>query len=66
MKTEELKQDPIVKMLLEDIQAYLAGNDALLAEAKRSIMLLKKEYDVTPSFLANVCDTSLSRISEMW
>ena len=61
-----LAEDPVVKMLLEDIQAYFKGNYALQSEAKRSVEILKKEYDVTPSFIANACDAGLMDVSEIW
>ena len=66
MKTETLLNDPIVRMLLEDVQAYVGGNTTLLDEAKRSVTILKKEYDVTPSFVASACETTLSKVSEVW
>ncbi|MGF1708876.1 hypothetical protein [Enterovibrio baiacu] len=66
MKKEDLLSDPIVKMLLEDVQAYVCGNTTLLDEAKRSVTILKKEYDVTPSFVASSCETTLIKVSEVW
>ncbi|MEZ8030001.1 hypothetical protein [Enterovibrio norvegicus] len=66
MKKEELLNDPIVKMLLEDVKGYVDGNKALLPEAKRSVAILKKEYDVTPSFIASACDAGMGVVSEVW
>ena len=61
-----LNEDPVVLMLLEDVQAYFKGNQSLQSEAKRSIDILKKEYDITPSFIAHACDAGLSEVSELW
>ncbi len=66
MATVALNDDPVVKMLLEDVQAYFKGDDKLQMEAKRSVDILKKEYDVTPSFIADACDAGLSEVSKLW
>jgi hypothetical protein len=66
MSTKTLTDDPVVKMLLEDVHAYFKGNALLLSEAKRSVDILKKEYDISPMFLATACDAGLSEVSELW
>lgn len=66
MSTKTLTDDPVVKMLLEDVQAYFKGNSTLQTEAKRSVEILKKEYDISPMFIATACDAGLSEVSELW
>ncbi|WP_434363066.1 hypothetical protein NF212_25305 (plasmid) [Parasalinivibrio latis] len=66
MSKQELLSDPVVRMLLEDVKTYLAGDKSLLSEAKRSIGILKKEYKIGPSFVADACDAGLGEVSEVW
>lgn len=66
MLKKDLFDDPVVKMLLEDVKAYLDGNKNLQLEAKRSIDILKKEYDISPMFIVNTCDSDLSEVSDIW
>ncbi|WP_394213523.1 helix-turn-helix domain-containing protein [Enterovibrio calviensis] len=66
MSKTELATDPVVLMLLEDIKSYVAGERHLLTEAKRSAQILKHEYDITPSFLAKICNADLMEISNIW
>ncbi|RXJ73239.1 hypothetical protein CS022_10880 [Veronia nyctiphanis] len=66
MRENDLTQDPVVLMLLEDVKKYLNGDKSILAEAKRSIELLRKEYNIGPWFISKTCNVDLNDVSEIW
>ncbi|MFD2179021.1 hypothetical protein [Veronia pacifica] len=66
MSNNELVKDPVVQMLLEDVKKYLSGDKSIMAEAKRSISLLRKEYDIGPWFICQSCEAELAQVSEIW